>query len=179
MNRTDRVLPIPDRSCACHRQHNAGSPIPSIPWFRKGPLWRADVRNALNALVQGWRRDIRNCGCAQSGAEAPCRSCRCTTRSNARWQRASRPKWWRSCASRRSGCAFRCGSISNSAATGAMPSTHGRSCIASRRSPYWQRRRRNPARSSLQSTMCPSPRSRTCRSPHTSASTAIFNRRMD
>jgi DNA polymerase I-like protein with 3'-5' exonuclease and polymerase domains len=26
---------------------------PDHPWFKKGPLWRADTRNALNALIQG------------------------------------------------------------------------------------------------------------------------------
>ena len=26
---------------------------PNHPWFGKGPLWRADTRNALNALIQG------------------------------------------------------------------------------------------------------------------------------
>ena len=26
---------------------------PNHPWFGKGPLWRADIRNALNALIQG------------------------------------------------------------------------------------------------------------------------------
>ena len=83
---------------------------PNHPWFGKGPLWRADTRNALNALIQGSAARHTKLWMRACWREGIVPLLQCTTRSNARYQHASRRRWWRSWVSKPSSCAFQCGS---------------------------------------------------------------------
>ena len=60
------------------------------PWYR-ATLGRSDIHTALNALIQGTPHAILSCGCAQPGAKASSRCCKCTTAWSAASPARNRP----------------------------------------------------------------------------------------
>ena len=66
---------------------------PKHPWYGRGPLYRADTKNAMNALIQGGAARHTKLGCGRAGATASFRSSKCTTAWIARSARANKPNW--------------------------------------------------------------------------------------